>query len=234
LRALALVHERAAGSGVFGEVIRASGAELEEWFLPDGDPPPRDPREYGAVLAFGGGMHVDQHDDHPWLVRERALLAELLECGVPLLGVCLGAQLLAEAAGARARPVAQPEVGWHEVEVTAAGARDPLLGPVAPRFRALEWHSYEFLLPRAAVALASSPACLQAYRIGELAWGIQFHAEVTLADFEAWIDEERTPEELEHLGFEPESLRARTRASIEEWNELGRGLCGRFLDVAMA
>jgi len=234
VRALALVHERSAGPGVFGEEIRARGAQLDEWFVPDGSAPPNDPHAYDAVLAFGGGMHVDQHDDHPWLVPERTLLRELLQRGVPLLGVCLGAQLLAEAVGGPARPAARPEVGWREVEVTAAGARDPLLGPMAPRFRALEWHSYEFLLGPGAASLASNATCLQAFRVGGRAWGIQFHAEVTLTDFEGWIDEERTPEELVHLGFEPESLRASVRASIEEWNERGRGLCGRFLDVAMA
>jgi GMP synthase-like glutamine amidotransferase len=119
------------------------------------------------------------------------------------------------------------------VTVTEAGAEDPLLRPLAPEFAALEWHSYEFALPEGAVALARSAVCLQAFRLGA-AWGIQFHAEVTHADFAAWVDEEQRPEEVERLGFDPDELRAQTRAGIGRWNELGRGLCARFLDAATA
>lgn len=234
MRMLATVHERTAGPGVFGEAIRERGIELDQWFVPDGGPPPRDPDDYGAILAFGGAMHADQDHLHPWLADERALLARSLDRRVPLLGVCLGAQLLAEAAGAPVSPARQPEVGWFEVQLTDASTRDPLLGPLPPRIEALEWHTYESPLPGGAVALAHSETCLQAYRLGERAWGIQFHAEVTLEDFESWIDEARSPEELERLGFEPEPLRARSRASIAEWNQLGHGICDRFIDAAMA
>jgi GMP synthase-like glutamine amidotransferase len=229
---LALVHERDAGPGVFADVSRARGAELDEWFVPDGGPPPRDPLSYAAILSLGGGMHPDQEAAHPWLRNEKALLAQWLERGVPVLGVCLGSELLAESAGAPARPAAAPEVGWYEVELTPEGARDRLLGPEAPRFQALEWHSYESPLPRGAMALARSGSCLQAFRLGERAWGIQFHAEVSLGDFESWLDEERSPEEQERLGFDTEPLRTATRASIGEWNRLGRSLFERFLDLA--
>ena len=176
-------------------------------------------------------MHVDQERQHPWLGDQKALLRDLLEQGVPLLGVCLGSQLLAEAAGARARRASRPEIGWHDVEVTAAGAADPLLGPLAPRFEAFQWHSYECPLPPGATALAHSDVCLQAYRIGDFAWGIQFHAEVTGEDAEAWIDDYRSDEDAVRIGLDPDALRQQTRASIDEWNALGRALCERFLDA---
>jgi GMP synthase (glutamine-hydrolysing) len=118
------------------------------------------------------------------------------------------------------------------VTVSTAGARDPLLGPLAPVFEALEWHSYACEPPPGAVALARSDVCVQAFRAGAVVWGIQFHAEVTGRDFEAWIDSERSPEEVERLGFDPDDLRARTRAGIDRWNQLGRELCARFLDAA--
>lgn len=194
------------------------------------DRPPGDPRDYDAVLVFGGAMHADHEDRHPWLREEKELLRDLLERQVPLLGVCLGAQLLAEAAGAPARRASRPEIGWHEVEVTDAGAEDPLLAALAPRFEAFQWHSYECPLPPGATALARSDVCLQAYRVGDCAWGIQFHAEVSRADAEAWIDDYRSDEDAVRIGLDPDVLRRRTHCSIDQWNELGRGLCARFLE----
>jgi GMP synthase (glutamine-hydrolysing) len=232
MRALAIVHQRDAGPGVFADAIRSRGAELDSWLRAETDAPPRKPDDYDAVLVFGGAMHADQANRHPWLREEKALLSDLLERGVPLLGVCLGAQLIAEAGGAPPHPARQPEIGWHEVGLTEEGRSDPLLGPLAPRFPAFQWHSYEFPLPPGATALAHSAVCLQAYRIGDSAWGIQFHAEVTRADAEAWIDDFRADEDAVRIGLNPDELRQRTRKAIDEWNALGRGLCGRFLAAA--
>jgi len=147
MRALAIVHQRDAGPGIFADAMRSRGVELGSWLWAEAKSPPRDLGDYDAVLTFGGAMHVDHEDRHPWLREEKALLAELLERNVPLLGVCLGAQLLAEAAGAAARRASDPEIGWYEVELTAEGAEDPLLGPLAPSFEAFEGGSYEFPLP---------------------------------------------------------------------------------------
>jgi GMP synthase (glutamine-hydrolysing) len=231
VRVLTIVHEADAGPGVFADAVRARGDTLDAWVLPSGAPAPEDPRGYDAVLALGGSMHPDQTSAHPWLAYEKTLLADLLHGGTALLGVCLGAQLLAEAAGARTRAAPRPEVGWHHVEVGEAGCADPLLGPLAPGFEALVWHSYEFALPDGAVPLARSAACLQAYRLGAVAWGIQFHAEVSLPDLESWIDHERSAQDQSRLGFEPRELRAQSVAKIAAWNELGAGLCDRFLEA---
>ena len=229
MRALAIVHQRDAGPGVFADAFRSRGVELDWWLRAEAESPPRLPSDYDAVLTFGGAMHADHDDRHPWLQEEKALLSDLLERGVPLLGVCLGAQLLAEAAGAPPRPASQPEIGWHEVEVTADGELDPLLGPLAPRFQAFQWHSYEFPLPPGATPLAHSSVCLQAYRVGDATWGIQFHAEVTREDVDAWIDDYRSDEDAVRIGLDPDELRRNTRDAIADWNALGRGLCERFL-----
>jgi GMP synthase (glutamine-hydrolysing) len=232
MRALSIVHQRDAGPGVFTDVLLAQKVHHDVWLRAEADRPPHDPHSYDAVLVFGGAMHADQEARHPWLRDEKALLADLLEEGVSLLGVCLGSQLLAEAAGAPARRAARPEIGWHAVEVTPEGARDPILGPLAPRFTAFQWHGYEFPLPPAATPLARSDVCLQAYRVGDSAWGIQFHAEVSREDAEAWIDDYRSDEDAVRIGVEPEELRQRTRAAIGPWNALGRGVCERFLAAA--
>jgi GMP synthase-like glutamine amidotransferase len=233
VRALAIVHQPDAGPGVFAEAMRARDVRLDEWLLPDG-PPPAEPTGYDAVLTFGGAMHSDQEDDHPWLRDEKSLLAELIDRRVPLLGMCLGCQLVGEAAGAPAHRASAPEIGWRDVELTPEAADDPLLGGLPSRFEAFQWHSYEAPLPPGATALAMSPICVQAYRLDGPAWGIQFHAEVSRADVERWIDDYRSDPDAVRIGLDPEALRQRTRESIEAWNELGRTLCERFIDAIRA
>lgn len=223
MRVLAIVHEEDAGPGVFAEAIRAHGAELHSWMIPRDGPPTLDPRDYDAVMTFGGAMNPDEDATHPWLAEEKALLADLLDREVPLLGVCLGAELLAEAAGATPRRMEESEIGWYEVET--AFKSDPVVGGLPAEFDALEWHSYETRVPPGGVALAQSQRCLQAFRVGDRAWGIQFHAEVTLADFESWLatSADSPPN--------ADTFRADTHERIARWNELGRDLCRRFLEV---
>jgi GMP synthase (glutamine-hydrolysing) len=233
MRALAIVHQPDAGPGVFAQAIRARGVELDQWLIAEG-PAPAEPAGYDAVLTFGGAMHTDHEADHPWLSEEKAMLAGLIERRVPLLGMCLGSQLVAEAAGALPRRASVPEIGWHEVELTPEATDDPLLGGLAPRFEAFQWHSYEAPLPPGATPLARSPVCLQAFRLDGPAWGIQFHAEVSRDDVEHWIDDYRSDPDAVRIGLDPEALRHRTRASIDAWNELGRALCERFVDTIQA
>jgi GMP synthase (glutamine-hydrolysing) len=230
MRALAIVHQRDAGPGVFAEAALASGWDLDQWLRAETDTPPGDPERYDAVMVFGGAMHADHEEQHPWLREEKALLRRLIARDIPLLGVCLGAQLVAEAAGASARRASRPEIGWHDVEVTPEAATDPVLGPLAPRFTAFQWHSYEFTLPPDATPLARSAVCLQAFRAGNT-MGIQFHAEVSADDAAAWIDDYRSDEDAVRIGIDPTVLRDQTRASIGEWNSAGRALCTRFLDA---
>jgi GMP synthase-like glutamine amidotransferase len=234
MRLLSINHQRDAGPGVFAEAVAAVGATLDHWFIAETAAPAEDPLDYDAVMSFGGSMHVDQEELHPWLANEKALLSELLGRGTPILGVCLGAQLLSEAAGGDARRAREREIGWFEVAVTDQGADDPLIGPLAPAFEGFEWHSYECGAPPEAVVLARTPVCVQAFRVGESAWGIQFHAEVSVADAEAWIDEHKSDAEAARLEIDPAALRAETLPRMAAWNELGCELCKRFLAVVEA
>ena len=230
MRVLAIVHQEDAGPGVFAEELSAQGVELEYWHVPEKDDLPPDAHDYGAVMAFGGAMHIDQHDRHAWLVREKELLRELIDRGTPLLGACLGAQLLCAAAGGEVTRMREPEIGWVGVEVIDPG--DPLVGPLAPSFSAFEWHSYACEPPAGSVVLARSEQCAQAFRIGEAAWGIQFHAEVSTADAAHWIDDWRSDEDAVRIGLDAEALRVETDATIPGWNEIGRAMAGRFLEAA--
>jgi GMP synthase-like glutamine amidotransferase len=231
MRALSIVHQPDAGPGVFAEAIAAAGWDHDEWSPPT-QPVPENVAAYDAVLVFGGAMNVDEEEGNPWLVGEKELLRSLVTAGKPALGVCLGSQLLAEAAGAAPHRAREPEIGWFEVELTEEAGDDPVLGPLEPRFDALQWHSYETPLPPGAKALARSPICLQAYRLEGPAWGIQFHAEVSPADAEHWCDDYRSDPDAVRIGLDPEALRAETRRRIGDWNRLGRDLCTRFLEAA--
>lgn len=233
MRTLAISHQRDAGPGVFAEAVIAAGHDLDFWHIAE-SPAPADPRAYDAVMTFGGAMHPDQGAQHPWLEPEVELLAALIERQVPLLGVCLGSQLVARAAGGEVARASEPEIGWHPVELTPAGEADPVLGPLAPGFEAFSWHSYEGRPPAEAVVLAVSPVCVQAYRLGDAAWGIQFHAEVSAADASAWIDDYEADPDAVRIGVDPVALAAETRPRIAAWNDLGRELCGRFLARAEA
>ncbi len=227
MNVLAVVHGSNVPPGVFGDEVGARGHELEPWSLAWGTPPPRPIDAYDAVFLFGGAMHADQDDRHPWLREEKFFIRRLLDLHVPTLGVCLGAQLIARAAHAPVRPAPEPEIGWVEVELTEQAADDPVLGGFPERFPAFEWHFYRHELPACGVELARNPTCTQAFRLGDAAWGVQFHPEVTLEIVERWVAE--APDEVPGSA---EALIAETEERIDEWQGLGRSLCAAFLDVA--
>jgi GMP synthase-like glutamine amidotransferase len=222
VRVLQVVHERDAGAGVFGA--------FPTW-VPREQPPPS-VEDVDALMIFGGSMHVDQDDEHRWMDPEKRFLRDALERGTPILGVCLGSQLLAEAAGARPYRMPEPEIGWYEIEITEAGVSDPVIGPLGPSAELFEWHHYAAPLPPGAVELARTPACVQAFRVdGKPAWGLQFHAEVTKENLFSWLagwDEA----EAAQTSFDPDEIRAASEGRIEGQNEAGRRLAERFLAEA--
>jgi GMP synthase (glutamine-hydrolysing) len=229
VRVLSVVHQHDAGAGVFADAAAEAGHELHEWAVAERDEPPGPLDGYGAVLVFGGAMHVDQEERHGWLREERTLLARLVDEGTPVLGVCLGGQLLAKALGAHVRRLPSPEVGWFDVELTGEAAADPVFGGLPARFSSFQWHTYHFELPAGAVALARNDRCLQAFRAGESAWGIQFHAEVRQESVVDWIRTSK-PEDDGLVDFP--RLLAESEERIAGWNALGKELCARFLAAA--
>lgn len=226
MNVLSVVHGLDVRTELFAPAIADAGHRLDEWSFAWNSAPPRPLETYDAVLVFGGVMHADQDASHPWLRDETSWLQELLASGTPTLGICLGAQLLARASGAWVGPLAEPEIGWHEVELNDAGTADPILGVLPQRFDALEWHHYTYAVPADAVELARSKACTQAFRLGDSCWGVQFHPEVTAAQLAGWIGDGSDPPP------DPERLRREVDEKIERWNELGRALCGAFLEAA--
>jgi GMP synthase (glutamine-hydrolysing) len=161
------------------------GAEVIEVEALAGDPLPSH-EDVDGVVAMGGPMNVDDVERHPALAAEREWLAGAVERGMPVLGICLGAQLLARALGAEVRPGEGPEIGLARVEVSDPD--DPVLGALAPEATVLHWHGDVFDLPAGATSLASSARTEhQAFRYGN-AWGVLFHPEADAALVEAWME----------------------------------------------
>lgn len=229
MRVLSVVHEDSptGGGGLFERIVVERGDRLDRWFTANGDAPPGEPGGWDAIMVFGGAMHPDQDAEHHWLAGETAFIESALGAGVPLLGVCLGAQLVARAAGAAVGPAREPEVGWFDVAINEEGARDPVLRVLPPHVRAFQWHYYGFDLPPGAVELATSPAARQAFRLGERTWGVQFHPEVERHMLDAWFAAGAA-----ELPAPLEVVRAETDGQLATWNGHGRALCTAFLDAA--
>jgi GMP synthase (glutamine-hydrolysing) len=226
LNVLAVVHGDDARSEIFGGTVEERGHRIEEWSLAWGSPPPRPVDDYDAVLVFGGAMHADQDDRHPWLREENMFIQRLLDLPMPVFGVCLGAQLLAKATHAAVGPAREPEIGWVDVELTDEATADPIFSRLPRRFTAFQWHYYTYALPAGAVELARSRVCTQAFRLGEHAWGVQFHPEVTGEQVRRWLGEGALD------GESTERVAAETAERIGTWNALGRELCVAFLEAA--
>jgi GMP synthase (glutamine-hydrolysing) len=233
MRVLALIHHEVVGAGVFADEVARHGHEFETW-VPSAGPLHRPLTDYAAVVAFGGGMQVDQEDSHPWLRAVLDLLAQALDRGVPTLGVCLGAQVLARAAGGAVGPATQAECGWQPVQLTDAGVDDKLFAGLPRQFDVFQWHSYAFDLPPGAIPLAHSPVCLQSFRVGACAWGVQWHPEVTADSVLLWASRHVPAVDGVPAAIDLEAIEATVAARIAATNDEGRALCARFLHAAVA
>jgi GMP synthase-like glutamine amidotransferase len=234
MRILSVLHPGGGHSGLLRERAAARGHEAVEWTPGAGEEMPAPLGAFDAVAVFGGGMNVPDHERLPWLAGELELLRDALARRIPLLGVCLGAQLIAAAAGAEVHRAPEPEIGWLEVERLPAAAEDPVLGRLPARFTAYQWHSFASRLPAGAIELARSPVCSQAFALDGRAWGVQFHPEVTTDILEAWIaDFDSDPDAVAH-GFDPVAARAELPKRLGPWNEIGRRLFDGWLAAAAA
>jgi GMP synthase-like glutamine amidotransferase len=228
VRVLSVTHGPSVPGGVFEHEAEESGHAVERWSVPDGGAPGA-ATHYDAVMVFGGSAHPDQDDHFAWLGHEEEFLCEVLAERVPVFGVCLGAQMLARAAGGRVGPASRVEIGWFEVELTPEGAADPVLGVMPPSATVFQWHRYAFEVPEGGTELARNAACTQAFRLAQPAWGIQFHAEITLPMAESWAEEDS-----DELPMPAEKLLAESAQHMDASNALGRALCAAFLREAAA
>ena len=173
-------------TGHAGTAMRAAGAELDERRLREGDPLP-DLGAVDGIVAFGGESSVRDIERIAALSAEADLLREAVERGVPVLGVCLGAQLLAHALGGSVGRLDRRMIAWAPLEPLPAAAADPLLGAAPEGAAALHWNEDGFEPPPGAVELLARPGpTAEAFRFGDGAWGVQFHAEVDQPALDRW------------------------------------------------
>jgi GMP synthase (glutamine-hydrolysing) len=232
VRFLSIQHPKADEAGTFALAARDAGHVYDEWCPGLGAPAPADPAGYDGIVVLGGEQNVRDVLRLPYLQDEIALIGEALERRQPLLGVCLGAQLLVAAAGGEVVRVSEPEIGWYEVQTLPAGAADPLFGALPERFDSYCWHSYGVELPAEAVLLARSAVSIHGFRLGDCAWGVQFHPEVTREILLGWFASHRDDPDAVAMGFDPQVAEAELGGRLGAWEALGRGLFGAFTAAA--
>ena len=187
---------------------------------------------YEALIVLGGPMNADQINTYPNLLTEVDIIREAVEEGMSVLGICLGAQLLAKALGGSVSRNEVREIGWCDVEMTAAGLQDPVLSTFAPTQEVFQWHEDGITLPADCELLASSPASrVQAFRYGDHAYGFQFHLEANRPLIERWLSVPAHAETLQEVGhIDPDAIRAQTDSSIEPLQALSKATFSRWID----
>jgi GMP synthase (glutamine-hydrolysing) len=213
-----------------GDWLRDAGAELDIRSGAAGGPIPADLSGYSALVVMGGSPNAYEDDRAPWLPEVRALLATAVAERLPTLGVCLGGQLLAAVTGGLVGRAETPEYGAQLVAKRQAAADDPLFRdlPITPDV--LQWHVDAVAqLPPSAVLLASSPACeVQAFRVGRLAWGLQFHIETTPEIVEQWAADDAAA----LADYDLEAILVRTAERHDDIAEVWQPFAAAFVDIA--
>jgi GMP synthase (glutamine-hydrolysing) len=230
--AMAIRHVHFEDLGSFEPVLRRHGFDviyLDAHRSRLAEEVERNPPELLVVL--GGPIGVYESVVYPFLDEEMALIRAQISRKAPVLGICLGAQLIAGALGAKVYPTGIKEIGWGEIDMSPAGGDSPLAELTAP---VLHWHGDTFDLPAEAVHLASTPFCRnQAFSVGPQVLGLQFHAEVVGASIESWLIGHAC--EIAHAkGVSVEGIRADTRKYAARLESKSRKFLARWLDEAFA
>jgi GMP synthase (glutamine-hydrolysing) len=233
-RILVFQHVAVEPLGTLDALIRARGHRIRfHNFERDPDAQPSVDR-YRGLVVLGGPMNVDDQHRRPHLKTELLAIERALAQGKPVLGICLGAQLLAHVLGAPIRRHERPEIGWYDLALSAAGRADPVLGVLGERRPVFQWHAYTYDLPAGAVQLASTATCeQQAFRFGDHAYGFQFHLEADAAVIERWIGLPSFREELAAAGLpaDEHAIRAATTTLAAATQRSANAVFDNFLDL---
>ena len=213
--------------GTIADVLKAEGISVECIRTFEGQPVPKEMSEAAGLVVMGGPMGVYEQDRYPFLRQELRLIEQALQEEKPVLGVCLGSQLLATALGAKVTKGEEKEIGWHPVTLTASALADPLWTGVEPSFMAYHWHGDVFELPRDALSLVSSSltAC-QAFRYGRKAYGFLFHMEVTERIINDMV--KAFTDELQEAGIDGREIILKARDYLPRLHRIGRRVFRRW------
>jgi GMP synthase-like glutamine amidotransferase len=234
MRPVAVIqHEPSVPPGSIADVLAESGVDhfvLDAWRATEW---PR-AAEIGALVVMGGTMNVDELDAYPFLRKSRGLLSEALDEDLPVLGVCLGSQMMARVLGGDVHRAEPRNALFSELEIDDAAAGDPLVEPFRPGIEVLQFHEDTFTIPSEATPLARSAASglHQAFRYGERAYAIQFHFEVDAAIVRAWCRNIGPEAMAAEWGTTESELVDGAHAAFDAQQRAGRDLVRRFLEVA--
>jgi GMP synthase (glutamine-hydrolysing) len=196
----------------------------------EGQPVPRELGDAAALVVMGGPMGVYEVDRFSYLADEMRLIEQALAAGAPVLGICLGSQLLASVLGSKVVKGKQKEIGWHRVHLTSDAFIDPLFKGLESSFIALHWHGDIFDLPPSATSLASSDLTRhQAFRYGSSAYGLLFHMEATQEIVEGMV--RSFPEELAEVGATPKAVLDGAALHLPALSDRGNRVFGAFADL---
>jgi GMP synthase-like glutamine amidotransferase len=207
------------GPGTIADFLDARAIQYKIADVSKNNALPSAPEQYQAIVILGGPMNVYEEEKYPFLKAEDALLKAALRKRVPLLGVCLGAQLIAKALGAKVRKAAEKEIGWFKVNLTDNGIKDRLFLDLKSKIDVFQWHGDTFDIPDKGLHLASSKVCSnQAFKYNDNAYGLQFHLEVTKDMVQEWLD--AYSDEISSLGdkVNREAILEQAEASSETYN----------------
>lgn len=229
--ALIVQHVAPEGPYEIAAAFERAGTSVQVVRTDRGEPVPAEASGIAALVVMGGPMSATSDDGFPTRRAELALLQSALGTEVPVLGVCLGAQLLAAAAGGRVLPGDGPEIGWAPIALTADAAADPLFVGLPERLTVLHWHGDTFELPPGATHLArSSRYEHQAFRVGASAWGLQFHLEVDAAAVSCFV--EHFPDDAECSPGGPAAMLDAVPGALAQLLEPRTNLLDRFAALA--
>jgi GMP synthase (glutamine-hydrolysing) len=229
MRVLHIVNERSSPAVQFVGPLVERGVEVVDAYPDLGDPLPPTLSGYEGVLVGGGIVDTHQVDEYPWLAQEIALLREAIDESVPAFGLCLGAQLLTVAAGGEVVRIQPPEIGWFPVASTDEAPRDRLFAGLPDRYTTCQWHHYSCRPPATTAVLAENDVCSQAFRVGSVAWGTQFHVEVDRAVLLRWWEHGRHV--LADHGIDHAAFMGAIDRHLPPYERIGRKLAERFADV---
>jgi GMP synthase (glutamine-hydrolysing) len=208
-KVVVIKHVEQEGGGLIEDYFRNEGWAVQVVELERGEPLPADVAGFAALIVLGGPMSVYQKKAYPFLSDEENLIRKALVDEVPLLGICLGAQLLAKTCGARVRKAPQNEVGWHHVRLTREGRRDILFRGSGDGMVVFQWHEDTFDMPKGGMLLAEGHPCRnQAFKIGSNAYGLQFHIEVTTDMVKSWMEGEKDKIDMDRILKDAETMKA--------------------------